>query len=176
MAVALAAMQISATAFAPPCAPSLRQPSVRLPGRLPPLVMSDEPKRPAGRLSVPWTVLLVPLIFPLTFFGEERWAAMKQMPVAGPFFRVMSNGVFDSEAVVDGAGTPYEVAFVPTAGIAVFIGYQLLVQLYQRTTGQAPSFKVDIPSIDLGAPGAVEREAEDAEPQAGSATDEREER
>ena len=151
---------LKARAALRPCAP-LKARAALL--RAPPVRMEDEPERkPAGKISVPWTVLLLPLCAPLTFFGEENWAAMKAGP-AGGFFRVMSNGVFDTEAVVDGAGTAFETAIVPTAGIFIFIFYQIAVQLYQLNTGRAPRLTIDVPRIDLGGsqPAASGEEADE---------------
>lgn len=107
---------------------------------------SAETEESGGRVrfGVPWSVLLLPFCAPLSFFGEERWEQVQQMPVLGDLARVLNNGVFDSKAVTDSAGVPYDVAFVPTAGLAIFIAYQIGVRLFVRTTGVSPTFQGEV--------------------------------
>lgn len=120
----------------------------------------DEPPRTAiGRLTVPWTVLLIPFIAPVTFFGEDNWAKVLRLPVIGGVARTLSSGVFESADVKDAADVPFDTTFLPTAGLAVFVGYQVLVQFLPRL-GISPTFSADVPNFNP--PSSGKAEAEDA--------------
>jgi hypothetical protein len=99
-----------------------------------------------GRLTVPWAVLLVPFIFPVSVFGEENWAKLQQAPVIGSVARVLSSGIFESSDVMDAAGVPFTKEFLPTAGLAVFLGYQVIINVLPRM-GIRTSFSVDVPAV-----------------------------